>query len=117
ALAARAAGVLAIDTGYPDYRDNEGLVNEAWRARRMGFQGKFLIHPGQIDPVNRVFSPSPEETQQAQRVLDAFEDALARGHATTSLDGSLIDTAIAGRARRILELSQHAQRKITERED
>ncbi len=111
ALAARAAGVLAIDTGYPDFRDEEGLVKEAWRARRMGFHGKFLIHPGQIDPVNRVFSPSPEEAHEAQRVLAAFEEALALGHATTSLDGSLIDTAIAGRARRILELSRQVEQK------
>ncbi|MDO8689722.1 MAG: CoA ester lyase [Dehalococcoidia bacterium] len=116
ALAARAAGVLAIDTGYPDFRDEEGLVKEAWRARRMGFQGKFLIHPGQIDPVNQVFSPSPEEAREARRVLDAFEEALARGHATTSLDGSLIDTAIAGRARRILDLSKQAQRKVAKAE-
>jgi len=111
ALAARAAGVLALDTGYPDFRDEEGLAKEAWHARRMGFQGKFLIHPGQIGPVNTIFSPSADEVEQARRVVAAFEEAVASGRATTSLDGSLIDTAIAGRARRVLETAEAARQR------
>lgn len=105
-LAARAAGVLALDTGYPDYQDEEGLLREAQLARGMGFQGKFLIHPSQIEPVNRVFFPSSDEIEAARRVVDAFDAAVAQGRATTSLEGSLIDTAIAARARRLLALAE-----------
>lgn len=111
ALAARAAGVLALDTTYPNYQDDDGLIQDALRARRMGFHGKFLIHPRQIDPVNRLFLPSPEEVEEAQRVVAAFEEALARGHATTSLDGSIIDTAIAERPRRVLAIAQAPGRR------
>lgn len=110
-ITARAAGVLALDAGYPDFRDQEGLVQEARLARRMGFQGKFLIHPSQIDPVNSVFVPAPEEVEAAERVVEAFEAAVAQGHATTSLEGSLIDTAIAERARRLLALAQAARER------
>lgn len=111
ALAARAVGVLALDSAYPNYQDEEGLVQDALRARRMGFQGKFLIHPRQVDPVNRVFRPWPREVEEAERIVAAFEEAVARGHATTSLDGSMIDTAIAERARRVLALAQAAREK------
>ncbi len=111
ALAARAAGVLALDTGYPDYQDEEGLVREAQLARRMGFQGKFLIHPSQIEPVNSAFRPASGEIEMAQRVVDAFEAAVAQGRATTSLEGSLIDTAIAGRARSLLAFAQAASQR------
>lgn len=111
ALAARAARVLAIDASYPDFQDEEGLVRDALAARGVGFQGKFLIHPRQIDPVNRIFLPSSGEIEEARRIVAAFEEAVALGHATTSLDGSMIDTAIAGRARRVLALAEADARK------
>lgn len=108
ALAARASGVLGLDTGYPDFRDEEGLISEAAHARQMGFDGKFLIHPSQIGPVNQIFRPSEEEVQQAGRVSEAFAEAVSRGEATTSLDDSLIDTAIARRAQQVLEKARLA---------
>jgi citrate lyase subunit beta/citryl-CoA lyase len=110
-LAARAAGVLAIDTPYPDYQDKQGLIQDAQQARRMGYQGKFLIHPSQVEPVNQVFLPSPEEIEEARQVVEAFEAALAQGYATASLKGTMIDTAIAERARRLIAWAKAASSK------
>ena len=101
-IAAKAADVIAIDTPYNDFRDEAGLIKEARLARRLGFEGKFLIHPSQIEPVNRIFHPSPEEVDYARRVVAAFEAAEAQGFASTSLEGKMIDTPIANRARKLL---------------
>jgi len=101
-VAARAADVFAVDTPYNNFRDEEGLIREARLARRLGFDGKCLIHPSQIEPVNRIFRPSPEEVEHASRVVAAFEAAVAQGFASTSLDGRMIDAPIANRARRLL---------------
>jgi len=101
-VAAKAADVFAVDTPYNNFRDEEGLIREARLARRLGFDGKCLIHPSQIEPVNRIFRPSPEEVEHASRVVAAFEAAVAQGFASTSLDGRMIDAPIANRARRLL---------------
>ena len=101
-VAAKAADVFAVDTPYNNFRDEEGLIREARLARSLGFEGKCLIHPSQIEPVNRIFRPSPEEVEHASRVVAAFEAAVAQGFASTSLDGRMIDAPIANRARRLL---------------
>lgn len=101
-IAAKAADVIAIDTPYNDFRDEAGLIKEARLARRLGFEGKFLIHPSQIEPVNRIFHPSAEEVDYARRVVAAFEAAEAQGFASTSLEGKMIDIPIANRARKLL---------------
>jgi len=106
AIAAKAAGVAALDTPYTEFKDEQGLIEESKLARKLGFRGKFVIHPSQIEPVNQIFSPSPEEVAHARRVVEAFEAAKARGSAATSLDGMMIDTPIAERARRLLMLAQ-----------
>ncbi len=111
-IAARAASVIAIDTPYNDFRDEEGLVRESRLARSLGFEGKFLIHPSQIEPVNQVFRPTEEEIAHARRVVEAFEAAEAQGFASTSLDGKMIDTPQARMASRLLEMAQ----AIAERE-
>lgn len=111
-IAARAAGVIAIDTPWNDFRDEEGLIKEATLARSLGFEGKFLIHPSQIDPVNHIFRPSEEEVAQAKRIDEAFGAAEAQGLATTSVEGKMIDIPQARRARRLLEIAQSiAQRE------
>jgi citrate lyase subunit beta/citryl-CoA lyase len=67
-IASRAAGIEApIDTVYPDIRDTDGLVADSKLARKLGFQGKIVIHPAQVEPVNQVFSPTPEEVAKARR--------------------------------------------------
>ncbi len=100
--AARAAGVPAIDTPYVAYRDSEGLASEAEMARSMGFSGKFAIHPAQVGVINATFAPTRDEIANARRVVEAAEDAEARGLGATSLDGKLIDRPTVERARSLL---------------
>ncbi|MFW6174316.1 MAG: HpcH/HpaI aldolase/citrate lyase family protein [Chloroflexota bacterium] len=100
--AAKGAGVAAIDTPYINYRDPDGLGAEARMARSMGFDGKFAIHPSQVDAINRMFSPTQEELDSAQRILAAAEEAEAKGHGSVGLEGRLIDRPTIERARTIL---------------
>jgi len=112
AIAAKAADVIAIDTPYNDFTDEDGLLREARLTRSLGFEGKFVIHPSQIDPVNYVFRPSEEEVAQAKRIDEVFRAAEVQGFASTSLDGKMIDIPQAQRARKLLEVAQSiAQRE------
>ena len=104
-IAAKAADVIAIDTAYNNFRDEEGLIKEARLARSLGFEGKFLIHPSQIDPVNQVFCPALEEITQARRIVEAFATAEAQGFASTSLEGKMIDIPQARRAQKLLAMA------------
>lgn len=92
-----------IDTVYPNFRDEIGLERESKYARGLGFQGKMIIHPGQIDPVHRIFSPTPEEIAFAQRIVDAFEKAEKQGRASIDLEGKMIDYPVMKRARQLLQ--------------
>jgi citrate lyase subunit beta/citryl-CoA lyase len=103
-VAAVAAGRQAIDGIWPDVTDADGLRRDALQARRLGFAGKSLIHPGQIETINDVFSPSAAELAYARRVVDAFEGARAKGDGAVALDGKLLDQPIVERARRTLAL-------------
>ncbi len=102
-IAARAAGVPALDTPYFGFKDPEGLRRTSRDARRFGFRGKFAIHPSQIDIIREVFSTSAEEIEQAERVVAAFEEGERLGKGATSLDGQLIDVPVVERARDLLE--------------
>ena len=102
AVAARAADVQALDTPYVKFRDTEGLRREAGLARRLGYVGKFAIHPAQIDIILKAFSPSDEEVLRAKRVLEAAEAAEREGRGSLSLDGEMIDAPVVARARNLL---------------
>ncbi len=106
AVAARAAGVLALDTPFFGFRDSDGLRHDAATARSLGFRGKFAIHPAQIDIINETFSPSLAEIEQARRVVAAFEAAKRQGRGSTSLDGQVIDVPVVRRAERLLEVAE-----------
>jgi citrate lyase subunit beta/citryl-CoA lyase len=106
AIAARAAGVLAIDTVFTDIIDREGLIRDATTAKQLGFKGKFLIHPSQIEPVNRIFSPSEKEIEYAKRVVQAFKEAEAKGLGAASLEGRMIDIAVYKQAEDLLRLAE-----------
>ncbi len=94
AIAARVTGILAIDTVFFGLiTDEEGLRRESRLALQLGFNGKFLIHPNQIEPVNEVFSPTPRDVDHARRVMEAAGEAKKRGLGATTLDGRLIDIA------------------------
>jgi citrate lyase subunit beta/citryl-CoA lyase len=107
-LAARAAGVLAVDTVYTNLADLDGLLAEARRMRQLGYSGKLLIHPAQIEPVHRAFAPSQEEVAYARRVLEAFEAAEGRGEGVIALDGQMIDAPVVARAREVLAVATSA---------
>lgn len=106
ATAAMAAGAAPLDTPYVNYKDEAGLVKDACFARQLGFKGKFLIHPSQIETVNRIFSPSAGEVEQARKVVAAFAEAVAHGTAVTSVEGKMVDTPVAERARKLLALAK-----------
>jgi citrate lyase subunit beta / citryl-CoA lyase len=110
-VAAVAAGRRAIDGIWPDLDDAEGLRRDALHARRLGFSGKSLIHPGQIDVVNDVFGPSAVELEHARRVVSAYDEAVARGAGAVSLEGTLLDRPIVERARRTLKVHDAISRK------
>ena len=104
-IAARAAGVPAIDTPYVRFRDEDGLRRDCASARRFGFKGKFAIHPAQIDAINDSFNPPPSEVAWASRIVDAFDEAERAGTGAVSVDGSMVDAPVVKRARGILELA------------
>lgn len=109
-VAARAAGVLALDTPYFRFRDPEGLQQNALASKKIGFKGKFAIHPAQVDILNMTFSPSASEIAYAQRVVAAFEEAERAGRGSTSLDGKVIDVPVVKRAKALLEGAQSLPR-------
>jgi citrate lyase subunit beta/citryl-CoA lyase len=106
AVAARAAGVLAIDTPYVNFRDGEGLEREVRSGLPLGFKAKFAIHPAQLETINTLFSPSEEELEYARQVIAAFSEAEAEGRGSTSLDGKMIDVPVVKRARNLLDLAE-----------
>ncbi len=99
----RAAGIEApIDTVYTDFRDEEGLRKEAQLGKRLGFQGKLLIHPNQIHIVNQVYSPSKDEMEEAKRIVQIYNEAKDRGEGAIQVDGKMVDIPVAERARKLL---------------
>jgi citrate lyase subunit beta/citryl-CoA lyase len=112
-VAARAAGVLALDTPWVSFRDADGLRCDARAARAFGFRGKFAIHPSQIGTINEAFAPTEAELEYARRVVSVFEEAEESGSGATSLDGKMIDIPVVRRARGLLEL---ASRTVAPRE-
>jgi citrate lyase subunit beta/citryl-CoA lyase len=113
AVVARAARVVAIDTPWIDIADRQGLIEEAKMARQLGFQGKLLIHPSQIEPVHQVFSPSEDEVAYARRVVEAFREAEAQGVGAISLDGRMIDVANARQAQELIARAEATARRKT----
>lgn len=109
-VAGRAAKVLAvIQAVHADIRDIAGLRATTEQGRRMGFLGRSAIHPAQVDIINEVFTPTPEELERAQRVLDALESESNRGvGAFVTDDGEFVDAAVGAVARTVLELGCYA---------
>jgi citrate lyase subunit beta/citryl-CoA lyase len=103
-LAARAARIESpLDGVYANVRDPEGFERDTVLSRRIGYRGRKLIHPSQIEPCNRLYMPSQQELDYYARVLEAFEKAEAQGSAATTVDGKMIDEAMAKAARRALD--------------
>lgn len=100
-VAAKAAGVQALDTLHTDFRDSEGLLRSSRIAASEGFTGRIAIHPDQIGPINEAFQPSAEEIAFARRVLAAFE--AGGGAGAVQLDGKMLDIPHLKQARAVLE--------------
>lgn len=102
-LAARAAGVeQVLDGSHPNFRDPQGLRIACEAARALGYRGKSVIHPSQIETVNEVFTPTAQELDYYRRVIEAFDAALARGSAATSVDGTMVDYAMVATSKQML---------------
>ena len=102
-VAAKAAGVLALDSPYVGFRDQAGLKVETELNVKLGYKGKFAIHPAQLDIINASFAPRGEDVEYARRVMEAWDMAVAQGRGSTSLDGRMIDVPVVKRARSLLD--------------
>ena len=101
-LAARAAGIQAIDSVFANANDDEGFLAETRLIKELGFDGKSVINPRQVRMAQEVFTPSEKEIKNAERVLAAYKEALERKSGVVALDGKMIDTPIVTRAERVL---------------
>ncbi len=105
-IAAASAHVQAIDGVWVDLNDGAGLLTFAKQSRQLGYSGMSCIHPSQVDAINKTFSPTAEEIDYCQKVLQAFEEANARGDGSIAFGGQLIDRPIIERARRTIDLAK-----------
>lgn len=90
-MAARAHGVIALDGVYNAFKDDEGLAEECEQGRDMGYDGKTLIHPAQVEITNRIFAPTEAEIDLARRQIAAFDEAIAKGQAVAVVDGRIVE--------------------------
>ena len=101
-VACRAYGLRPIDGPFGDFNDPEGFILAAKRAAALGIEGKWAIHPSQIELANQVFSPTEAELDRAKRILVALEEAAAQGKGAASLEGKMIDAASARMANNVV---------------
>ncbi len=105
-LAAKAHGVTIIDGVYNAFKDTEGLAAECAQGRDMGFDGKTLIHPAQVEVTNAAFAPSADEVDLARRQIEAFEAAESAGQGVAVVDGKIVENLHVVTARQILAKSE-----------
>lgn len=105
-LAAKAEGVIIVDGVYNAFKDGEGLALECAQGRDMGFDGKTLIHPAQVDVTNTAFAPSPEDIDLARRQIAAFEETEASGQGVAVVDGKIVENLHVATARELLAKAQ-----------
>ena len=106
-MAAKAHGLLAIDAPYGNFKDPAGLQRSAALACALGYDGKWAIHPDQIDIINQVFSPSKEDVDRAIKVLAAHEEAQEKGLGAVAVEGRMVDQATVRLARQLYEQAKH----------
>jgi len=107
-IAARAAGIAALDTVFSDVNDEEGFRKEVQLIKDLGFDGKSVLNPRQIAPVIEIFTPTQKEIDHAERVIAALKEAEEKGLGVISLNGKMIDKPVVIRAERTLELAAAA---------
>ncbi|AZZ61169.1 citrate (pro-3S)-lyase subunit beta [Oenococcus oeni] len=104
--AARAAGIAAFDTVFTNMNDTEGFIRETKYIHQLGFDGKSLVNPRQIPLVNQVYAPSESEIEKAEDVINAIEEAKAKGSGVISLNGQMVDRPVVLRAQRVMKLAK-----------
>ena len=109
--AARAAGIAAIDTVYSNVDNMDGFREEVERIKQLGFDGKSLINPRQIELLHNLFAPTQKDVDQARRIIDAAEEAERNGLGVVSLNGKMIDAPIIDRAKLVLERAKSGIRE------
>jgi citrate lyase subunit beta/citryl-CoA lyase len=110
AIAAKAYGLVAVDTPYAALNDLEGLRAEALEAKALGYDGKFAVHPSQVPVINEVFSPSEEDVRWAEIVVEVLDQARKTGRASAELQGTMVDEVHYRIAKRVLEMrSAHSR--------
>jgi citrate lyase beta subunit len=109
---AAAFDLQAIDMVFIDFKNSEGLYRESLQGAGMAFSGKQIIHPNQVEPVQKAFTPSDEAVAYARRVMAAFEEHQAAGKGAFALDGKMIDAPIIKSAERVLERARAARKML-----
>ena len=104
-IAARAAGIAALDTVYSDVEDEVTFKREVTLIKQLGFDGKSVINPRQIDIVHDIYKPTEDEIKSAKQIMMAIEEAESKGSGVISVNGKMVDKPIVERAQRVLELS------------
>jgi len=106
--AAKSAGVPCLDGPYADIEDSDGFRESAENANMIGCDGKWAIHPSQIEIGNEVFAPDPETAERAKRIVDAYAEAMEEGKGAVSVDGQMVDEATNKMAQDIVETAEAA---------
>lgn len=114
-LAARAAGVTAIDSACLEYRDSERCTAEARRGRELGFSGKLCIHPAQVAIVNRAYTPDTTQVARARAVVAAWEEASSRGAGVVAVGGMMVDAPVVARYQAVLTRAAAAAARDSQR--
>lgn len=108
AIAARTAGIPAVDQVVTAYQDNDLFDTDAAKGRSLGYRGKLCIHPSQVPLANAAFSPSEQQLEHARGVIDAYQAGAAKGIGAVSYDGQMIDEPLVARARAIIQAAADA---------
>ena len=116
-LAARAAGIQVIDSVFSDICDEQGFIDETTRIKEMGFDGKSVVNPRQIQLIYQIFAPSEKQIDHAERVIAAYQEALRKNSGVISLNGKMIDTPVVLRAERTLAYAAALGLRKGEQED
>ncbi|MFC2007774.1 HpcH/HpaI aldolase/citrate lyase family protein [Chloroflexota bacterium] len=116
ACAARATGLLAIDCPYLAFRDIEGFEADTTYGSELGFEGRMLIHPNQIEPSHKIYSPEPARVEWAKGVVKVFEEeGIAKGSAAVTYEGKMVDTPVYIGAKGIIETMAEIEAKEKKR--
>ena len=110
-MTCRAYGLRAIDGPFGDFNDPDGYILSAKRAAAIGIEGKWAIHPSQIELANQVFTPLETEVKKAKRIIDELDKAAKEGKGAAQLDGRMIDAASARMAENIVNIDKLIQNK------